>query len=417
MNIVHLCTSDLRHGAGIAAYRLHHSLRKLGVNSNLIVAQKLSDEKHVVWAKEPSGNSFVNFYRWGHHMTELFLNVTGSQNVYSYLSKDLEKHPLIQAADVIHFHNIHWPFRNFSLNLLEWGLKKPLFWTFHDVWPITGHCFYPLDCDRWKEGCGHCPRLRMFIPLLFDTSAYQWRLKKKLYEKTKMMVITPSTWLRDMAQQSPLLIGQNVECIPNCIDRNIFKPIDQRVARKSFGLNPTAKVLLFVASKLDIPIKGLSYVEEAISKIQWPNQDLVLLTVGRGAVPLSIKNKIKVKELGKISDSKKMARVYSAADLTLSPSKAESFHFVTAESMSCGTPVIGFNTGGIKDLVDHDKNGYLAQPENSDDLAKGISLFLNNSNACYDKAKIETIIKAQKYFSSTVVAKKHLHRYEDHLEK
>lgn len=408
MKIVHLSTADLRHGAGIAAFRLHTALKKAGHTSSLLVAEKTSNDEDVISLEKGTPKSI----RGIQNIIELGINTLGPQNTFSFFRKILEKHPLIDKTDIIHCHNLHWPFKNFPLSLLNRGKLIPLVWTFHDMWPITGHCFYALNCEKWQTGCrGGCPQLFSFIPVAWDSSPMQWNIKKRIYADTRFTVITPSQWLTGMARQSPLLTGHEALTIPNIADLAHFKPRDRNALKKAYGFSENEKLVMFIAGNINVPVKGLNYLLEALKNLNNINFPVTLLLVGNGEIPQKYLGPVKYRHLGRIKDHDKIAEIYNLSDLTVVPSTADNFPNTIAESMACGTPVIGSRVGGIPDMIEHKVNGYLCEPGNVQELTDGLKYFLLN-----DQARIEVGKRAQEKITSLCseehVVAEHLKVYE-----
>ncbi len=412
MNILHISTADLRHGAGIAAFRLHSALKKAGHISHMLVAEKTSTDTDVVSLipeKQPK------VLRQLQNVIELGINTFGPQNVFSFFAKDLENHPLIKQADIIHCHNLHWPFKNFPLDFLNIGRTKPLVWTLHDMWPLTGHCFYSQECEKWKTGCkGGCPQLFTFIPLAWDSCPMQWRIKNKIYHETKFSVITPSIWLTILAQQSPMLSGHKAVVVPNIVDTEIFKVSDKLQLRRTYDFAEKDRLLLFVAGDINVVVKGLKTLLQSLIDIQESNPNIVLLVAGKGDLPSQYKKRIRHRHFGKIADPKKLAELYNLAHITTAPSIAETFGNVVAESMSCGTPVIGSRVGGIPDMIDHKINGYLFEPGNVAALTQGLQYFLSDEKARLNAGE-QARIKIENKFSEKSIVTAHLQIYEKQL--
>ncbi|MGB2631169.1 MAG: glycosyltransferase family 4 protein [Candidatus Omnitrophota bacterium] len=411
MNIVIISTSDIGHGAGIAAYRLHKGLRETGINSSMMVSEKMSDDNLVFPAKKEPSSRVGQFFRNIDHQIEYVLNLIGPQNIYSVASRGIENNKLIQQADIIHMHNIHWLSGNFSLLQLFLAKKKPVIWTIHDMWPMTGHCFYSLDCQRWRTGCGHCPDLKIFVPIKYDSSAFQWKIKRAIYKKTQPLVVTPSKWLAEIISEAPVFRGCEVVNIPNGIDQEKFKPIDQKEARGYFDLETDKKIVLFVSSELRHARKGYEYFEKAILSIREKNSDILIMTVGKGSLPSVLKEKFNTKELGYIESPEKMAKVYSSADIYVMPSLQDNLPNVAIESLACGTPVVCFDTGGVPEIVEHLKNGYVAKHKDVKDLAKGMNKLLND-RGLRKEMKINAIKTVGEKFSESLQVKRHIDLYE-----
>lgn len=280
--------------------------------------------------------------------------------------------------DLIHLHNLHGYYLN--LSFINW-LKKnkiPIIWTLHDEWPITGRCTHPFDCDRWEKGCGKCPDLSLYPKTyFFDFSALMWKRKKEVFsEGWNPILVCPSQWLADRVGESYLNRYQ-IEVIPNGIDTELFKPKDKIEARKKLGMPLSKKVILFVAPKLKDEQKGAKFFFETLKYVK--TKDWMAITLGK-KIDLNgkLQKNINIKQLGYISDPELVAEAYNVADIFCITSLDETFGRTVAESMACGTPVVGFKTGGVSEQVSNDC-GILVEPKNIKDLAEAINKLLNNN--------------------------------------
>lgn len=372
-----ISTSDLGHGAGIAAYRLHQGLNAAGVESRMLVSDKLSDDPAVVQVPPPPRSMAGRAVRRLLRMCEYALNQAGPQNLFSLAAPWTLRHPWTDSAGVIHLHNIHWHSRNFSPLMLPYlSRKKPLVWTIHDMWPLTGHCYNPIDCERWLEGCGRCPDLKSYIRLSVDTTAAMVRLKRSMVEKSRMVIVTPSRWMKGQVEESSIFYGKDVRCISNGVDTRVFRPLDRAVARDGLGIPQASTVILFVASRLHDPMKGYMYFLETLARLNLPKNNALVLTMGSGSLPLDSLAGFPMKSVGYVADESRMAKVYAAADVLVMPSLQDNLPNVVLECLACGTPVVCFDAGGLKDMVRHGENGYVARHKNTDDLAAGIEFVL-----------------------------------------
>ena len=413
MKVVHISTSDIGHGAGIAAYRTSNGLVKIGVDSKMIVSEKLSDDERVFASKKAPVSFFEKAFRKTDHFIEHVLNLVGPQNVYSVASRGLAKNDIIKEADVIHIHNIHWSIRNLSLLLLLLGRKKPVTWTFHDMWPITGHCFYAGECRRWKTGCGKCPDINMFVRVLYDSSAFQWKLKNFIYKKTNFSVISPSKWLADVTKSSELFDKSEVVNIPNCVDTDTFKPLDRALAHGKLGIDTDKKVVLCLEPGNDR--KGYKYFEKAMLKLDDKNDIFVLIAGHKGDLS-ALEEKYEVKDVGLVKEAEKMCAIYSSADLYVLPSIEDNLPNVILESMASGTPVAAFEAGGMPDMVDHLENGYLAKTKDTESLAKGIHEILHDDEKL-KKMSENALRTINKKFRSDIVSKRLVEHYHSIINK
>ena len=397
MKVLHLSTSDISGGAAKAAYRLHKGLKKIGVESRMLVQRKQSNDYNILGKSGLFWRSIffikcqieklpLRFYF--RRKREIFH--IGNISTFNLIRKIKEINP-----DII---NTHWINGGFlSINQLEElkKLNKAIVWTLHDSWAFTGGCHIPYSCEKYKSRCGNCPILCSNKEN--DLSRRIWLNKKDVFDKVDFTVVTPSNWLKGCAQNSSLLKNKRIFRIPNSIDLNSFKLINKKKARKDLGLSEDKKYLLFGAMSattdknkgFDLLIKSLSFLKK--------DEKIELLVFGNKK-EFKEKINIPIKYFGLVRDLKKLNNLYSAADVTIVPSRSENFPNSIIESFSCGTPCVAFNIGGIPEIIDHKKNGYLAKSFNVENLAEGIEFCLSNKELGLNarkKAKKEYTLETQ----------------------
>lgn len=258
-----------------------------------------------------------------------------------------------ERPDVVHLQCINGHFVN-MYKLVSWlknsGIRTIL--TLHAEFPYTANCAHALDCEKWKTGCGHCPRLRQATGnYLLDGTARSCNLMQKAFEGfgKKLTVVSVSPWLRRRAEQSPILRDMPHRVIPNGVDTAVFTYRPGTGIRQKHGI--TGKYLVFYAAPVvsDDPahLKGGYYLLELAKRMQ--GLPVQFLAAGkckiRGKVPAN------VILLGELRDRELLAEYYSAADVTLLTSRRETFSMVCAESLCCGTPVVGFQAGGPESIA------------------------------------------------------------------
>lgn len=381
MKVLHISTNDLMGGgAGKAALRLHHAMLNNGINSRMLVLNKSTKGDRSI---EAVGNRKLTRCR-------AIANVL-NERIHTYMYQpyaefslalsgfDLSNRQSILEADVIY---LHWINRGLlSIRGIEkiLRLRKPVFWVLHDMWPFTGGCHYSFDCNKYTSICGNCHSLGK-RQSLNDISHKEYLLKQQhwaLYEN--LHIITPSKWLADCAKRSHLFKHLDVTVIPNTIDTHLYSPLEKTQTRKKFGLNEKTKVIMFGAhSATSNPYKGWTYMQKALQSIKETGVEAVVLGAKLDDEVIR-RFPMQVRCVGILRDEKDIAALYSTADVYVSPSLADNFPNTIVESMSCGTPVVGFNVGGIPDLIKHKQNGYLAIYKNSEDLAQGIRWILSQS--------------------------------------
>jgi glycosyltransferase involved in cell wall biosynthesis len=325
---------------------------------------------------------------------------------------DISKHLLVKEADIIHLHWINQGF--LSLNnirkLIESG--KPVVWTTHDMWTFTGICHYTDICEQYKTECVWCPKQ---VKYSFKNLAKRTFLKKRQMPLSGFTFVGCSRWITYLARQSKLFNDVYATSIPNSIDSTIFKPVNKFEARKSLKLPADKQLLLFVAAKLSDNRKGVTYLVKACHHLRQKENGInaEILLIGKSSEELTNQFSVPVIELGYISDNETMILAYSCADLFVIPSLEDNLPNTIMEAMACGTPCVGFNIGGIPEMIDHKQNGYVAEYKNPEDLAAGIEWVLKNteklglSDACVKKVK--------ENYSEAVVAEKYAALYADLL--
>lgn len=252
-----------------------------------------------------------------------------------------------READLVHYHIIHSGFLSMQ-SLPTLTSNKPTLWTLHDPWAMTGHCIHPFACPRWKIGCGQCPDLKTDFAIHHDTTALNFRLKRSAYRRSNFEVLVASSWMERMVVQSPLLEGVPVHKVPFGLDLEFFKPGDQIAAKVRLGIEQDRLVLCFRSVVNDF--KGLQYVIEALERLQ-TSVPICLLTLNDKGRVDQFKDRFQIVELGWTNDDRVMQDVYSATDLFLMPSLADSFGLMAVEAMACGKPSICFEGTALPDVI------------------------------------------------------------------
>ncbi|MEW5792019.1 MAG: glycosyltransferase [Pseudomonadota bacterium] len=377
MRVLHIGLNDYLGcgGTGIATYRLHHAMRQAGADSKILSRGRSTEDPTT--AKMP---------RW--RVVELPLEIlaakVGLRDFARISTFKIKQHPFYEAADVVTFHGIHSGTLSY-LSLPSLTADKPGVFVLHDMWAFTGHCAASYECTRWQTGCGDCPHLDINPRVARDTTRLHWKLKDWTYRRSNLTVVAPSTWMAEQARKS--MLGRfPVHHIPHGVDTAVYQPLDPAHCRSALGLPPDKKVLMFAAVNLrlshsdgrgvpkgaDLLLKALMGLPAALKA------EMVLLTIGNGGEEMAQMAGISVLNLGYVVSDHLKAIAYSAADVFVSPTRAESFGLVLLESMACGTPVVSFRVGGVPDLVRPGVTGYLAEPENADDLRVGIVQLLED---------------------------------------
>ena len=318
--------------------------------------------------------------------------------------------PAFREADVIH---LHWVNQG-MLSLKELGRilrsGKPVVWTMHDMWPCTAVCHHARECDRFQNHCHDCPQLA--VPGTHDLSWHVFRQKMKAYAQGRITFVGCSRWIAGRARTSRLLAGMEVLSIPNTYPASLFQPADSRAARLRLHLPPQGHLLLFACQKVTNPRKGLPLLLEALRHPclrPWQGQ-LSLVVVGQMSEEVAAQNPFPVHALGYVSGDAGMAALYQAVDLFVTPSLEENLPNTLMEAMACGTPCVGFDIGGVPEMIDHKVSGYVARYADADDLAEGIAYTLDDAR--HPSLSAAAATKARNAWNEEAVARRYIELYE-----
>ncbi len=285
----------------------------------------------------------------------------------------------IKQADVLNLHNLHGGYFNFlALPLLTRGTPAVL--TLHDMWPVTGHCVYSFDCERWKTGCGQCPYPEIHERVQRDATRLEQRLKRWAFAHSHLQFIAVSRWIQTVAQ-SALGARAPVHYIPNGIDLEIFAPRPQAAARRTLGLAGDRRIILYVAHRLDDPRKGFDLLVAALRRLPAKQCGTALLLVmGDAGAWAPAQIPLESDFMGFVSDDEKKALAFAAADVLVFPTRADNLPIVLQESLACALPMVSFDVGGVSELVRHGETGFLAPAQDVPRFADHLQQLLDNED-------------------------------------
>jgi glycosyltransferase involved in cell wall biosynthesis len=408
MKILIVNTSDIQGGAARAAYRLHKSLLNSGIDSQMLVQSKSSDNYTVTGPQtklqkamcklRPTLDSLpVKFYK-NRTKTLFSLSWFGFNGMVEKIN---EINP-----DIVH---LHWICAGMMRTEDIANIKAPVVWSLHDMWAFTGGCHYDENCGGYKSACGNCKVLGS--KKKNDLSKKVFTRKQKAFAaKKEMTIVGLSKWLNECAKTSTLLKDKNHINLPNPIDTDTFKPFDKEKARELWKLPQDKKIVLFGAmSATSDPRKGFKELINAMEQLT--SQDIELVVFGSSKPQNAVDFGLKTHYLGSLQDDISLVTLYSAVDIMVVPSLQENLSNAIMESLACATPVAAFGIGGNSDMIEHEKTGYLAKPFESKDLANGIEWVLNAKN--YDQLCKNAREKVTREFDSKIVASKYIKLYND----
>ncbi len=312
--------------------------------------------------------------------------------------------------EIIHLHTLHGYYINIDILFNYLAIKNiPVVWTFHDCWPMTGHCafFDFIKCEKWETECYNCPQKKEYPASFgFDRSKKNYHLKKELFTSLKRLTIVPvSEWLGNIVKQS-IFRKFPIQVINNGINTKVFKPIQNSLIRDKFNLK-NKFIILGVANIWDSR-KGFKGFIELGSKL---NKNYQIILVGL--------NKLQIKTLpssiigiSKTENTNELASFYSAADVLLNLSLEETFGLTTAESLSCGTPVIVYNATASPGLVTPE-TGIIIEKGSIYGLVNAIKQIQSNGKDFYSPACVK---RARQFYNKDDRYKDYLNLYESILK-
>ena len=284
----------------------------------------------------------------------------------------------LPASDVINLHWIGGGFLDYRTFFATYPKQTPLVWRMADMGVLTGGCHYTQGCEKFTQSCGACPQLGSNDPS--DLSRRCWNDKSASFAQVGpggLHIVGTSRWIAAEAKRSSLLKNFPASVIPNGLDTDDFAPRDRGFCRDLWSIPRNAKVVLFAAESVANARKGFAQLVEALSGIS-RIENLLLVSVGGGKTELP--PGLPLRGLGKVTNDRMLSTIYSAADLFVIPSLQESFGQTVIESLASGTPVVGFASGGIPDMVRAGETGWLAPTGDTKALRSAIEEALRDDD-------------------------------------
>ncbi|MBK0382251.1 glycosyltransferase family 4 protein [Pedobacter sp. SD-b] len=413
MKVCLINTADHGGGAPVACKRLLQAL-KPKVDVDLLVQNKRSEDLQIfstIHNQMGLLKAELNFYL--ERLPFIAFQEADKTVRFAFSTAntgtDISQNKHIQLAQILHFHWINQGFLSLKNIKSLLGLNKPVVWTLHDMWTFTGGCHYAGVCDHFLNECGNCQFLR--TPQEHDISRKGWLKKKEIYKQNRNLVfVACSQWLANVAKSSSLLKNFRVIAIPNPIKTAIYKPLNQASLRKKWNIETEKKIILFGAANINDKRKGLVYLMEALSilKEKNPAANIQFLLFGKNKTLSVNQFPFPAKSFSIINNEQQLVEIYNLADVFVLPSLEDNLPNMVMEALSCAIPVVAFDQGGIPEMIDHQKNGYIAKYRSSEDLANGIGWVLDHPN---DDLKNNAREKVLNSYSEEIVAEKYLALY------
>ncbi|MBW4442987.1 MAG: glycosyltransferase family 4 protein [Plectolyngbya sp. WJT66-NPBG17] len=415
MKILLASSRDIDGGAARAAYRLHQGLQQIGASSQMLVQAKTSGDRSILAprtqieqgiAKARLTFDALPLKRYRNRQSAIFSVQWLPETIAAQIAR--------LNPDVV---NLHWINDAFIQVESIAKLKRPIVWSMHDMWAFTGGCHYTDECDRYTQSCGSCPQLQS--QNIRDLSHSIWQRKSKAWKSADLTIVALSQWLADCARSSSLFRDSRIEVIPNGLDTTRYRPINQAFAREALGLPQDKHLALFGAmAATSDRRKGFHLLQPALQSLaqsKW-NDSLELVVFGADRPQHPPEFGMKVHYLGTFQDDLSLSLLYSAADVFILPSTQENLANTVMEAMACGTPCVTFEIGGMPDLIEHQKTGYLAQPYWVDDLAQGIAWTIEDVDR-HRRLSARCREKVEQEFTQSRQAHRYRSLFEDVLQR
>ena len=404
---------------------MHEALLKAGADAVMIVLDKATISERVAKleipipnldSKQPSAQLFYAFNIIQKRLADypkrqIPSMFTSTESIINYT----ELAPFFAQADIIH---LNWMDGFFDYQNAPEALKnKKIIWTLHDMYQFTGGCHYAIDCKNYINGCQSCPQLGEDTSCALTQESIQ--IKNTAYAQLDINIITPSKWLGDCAKQSILMKNFPCDVIPYAFNIDIFKPVNMNKARSKYNISKDKCVILFGADHILNPVKNLAAIINSLASLCNENllnpDSFVLVLFGAGQLPDET-YPFSIQQLGTINSAADMAYVYSSADFLMLPSIADNYPNIMCEALACGTPVVGFDIGGLPDLITSEKTGYLAKPFDLQQLQQGILWGINSAKGNTEiRQKCREIIETN--LNENIISNRMLTYYNEVLNK
>lgn len=370
MRVVLINHSDTRGGASVVTRRLMHALRARGVDARMLVVHRATDDPYIEVAAS-SLRCRVPF------MLEHLRIAAGNGFERSTLFKlsiatdglPLDRHPLVKQADAVMLNWVNQGMLSAS-TIGRIAAARPVVWTMHDMWNLTGACHHAGECTRYQQDCGRCPLIHDGR-YSNDLSRRTWQRKLSLYDGGQIRFVAVSRWLADKAAGSSLLAGRRVDVIPNAFPVADYSR-EPLYTRADLGLPAEMPLIAMGAARLDDPIKNLPKAIEALNLLHDRGVRAHAVFFGDLRDPAALDGlRLPHSRLGTL-DGERVRAVYAASKVVLSSSHYETLPGTLIEGQAAGAVPVSFGRGGQADIIDHGLNGYIAAYDDAADLSVGL---------------------------------------------
>jgi glycosyltransferase involved in cell wall biosynthesis len=421
LRVLHLVPS-LAGGAGRAAWRIHHCLNPDHGASELSSAIRCLDSSlHGPAIQVGYPSRWVEVLAKG---LERFVSIgsrgfqadPGVFHSFGYPGIGIPKAINQSPVDLVH---LHWCGGNLITIEDVARIRKPIVWTLHDQWAFCGaeHLASRSSTGGYRYVEGYTEHNRLLSERGPDLNRLTWARKKKAWRQP-FQIVAPSRWLASCAQQSCLMQHWPVAVIPHPIDTDVWRPLNKAFAREALNLPQGMPIILFgVDTGCAKPNKGADLLMRALSLLSEGDQlstGFELAVFGQMLAQHQLPEGMNYHFLGRFRDDVSLRLAYSAADLLVMPSRVEAFGLTAAEAHACGTPVVAFRTSGLRDVIDHQQTGALAEPFDPFSLAHSIAWVLRDQESL-NNLSLAARAKAEFHWSEPIVGPQYYDIYRSVL--
>lgn len=401
MNILYINTYYNGGGAEKVTRQLYGSIKGSAINTFCMVGRyqnNVPEDVHIIY------RNLVERV-----ITTLFGGILNNTILWTKKARnEIIRYIKQNNIDVVHFHNIHGNYMGI------WDIKKiskycpNIVITLHDMWLITGGCAHSFECEKWKkEKCHNCQGNISIKP--FGLAHFLQEQKKKALTGYNISFVTPSIWLQNCCKKS-FLKNEMISTIYNGINLDDYMVKDKSKMREKYNLPTNKQILLFVANGMGNVFKGFSYLEKALLLLNNKENYSLIIIGNKKNVDMNVG--VEVHSLGYISSQDDLNGIYSAADLFVLPSVADTLPFTAMEAMASGTPVVAFNIGGIPEIVSKD-TGWIVETKSPEALAGTIErIFEVDNRNIYEEKCNKCRKRIDEFFNEKDMIKNYLMLYK-----
>lgn len=407
MNVLHVNNVDLL-GNRFNGHDMQRALNARGIRADQVVMERMGDDPHTLpLAARPDEPYLRN------RLMECERGLSLHAMLYPYLFRLMDM-SAFQSADVVHYHLLHNYFGALPV-LPEITGRKPSVLTIHDPWIFTGHCIYPLECDRWISGCGNCGQMGLNFPMKDDRTALQWSVKRDIFSHLTMDIVVASPYMLDLVRSSPITAHmEHVHLIPFGIDTELFSPGNDRNAiRGRLGIPEQNFVLFFRADPS--PYKGFDCIKQMLDRLA-PERPVTLLAVGNQGMLNEYENRYQVVDFGWITDNKFLSELYRASDLFLMPSTAEAFGLMAIEAMASGIPILVCEGTSLPGVAFAPDCGIAIPQNDSAAMCRAVERLISDPGECRKRGELGRRLAVEHYRFDSYIDH-HIRLYEEIISR